>query len=83
MAIANRCGETDTSEYLNGVLDDTEFRVVLNGNPHSRRKVEGGDFCLRVAESGRRPSGAACANPAIRAQLLAGSIQTPGGLRTA
>jgi len=46
------CGETDTSEYLNGVLDDTEFRVVLNGNPHSRRKVEGGDFCLRVNENG-------------------------------
>jgi hypothetical protein len=46
------CGETDTSEYLNGVLDDTEFRVVLNGNPHSRRKVEDGDFCLRVNENG-------------------------------
>jgi hypothetical protein len=46
------CGETETSEYLNGVLDDTEFRVVLNGNPHSRRKVEGGDFCLRVNENG-------------------------------
>jgi hypothetical protein len=46
------CGETDTSEYLNRVLDDTEFRVVLNGNPHSRRKVEDGDFCLRVNENG-------------------------------
>jgi len=46
------CGETPTSEFLNGVLDDTEFRVVLNGNPHSRRKVENGDFCLRVNENG-------------------------------
>jgi len=46
------CGETETSDYLQGVLDDTEFRVVLNGNPHSRRKVEGGDFCLRVNENG-------------------------------
>jgi len=46
------CGETETSDYLNGVLDDTEFRVVLNGNPHSRRKVEDGDFCLRVNENG-------------------------------
>jgi hypothetical protein len=46
------CGETSTSEYANGVLDDTEFRVVLNGNPHSRRKVEDGDFCLRVNENG-------------------------------
>ena len=33
------CGETETSDYLQGVLDDTEFRVVLNGNPHSRRKA--------------------------------------------
>ena len=46
------CGETETSDYLQGVLDDTEFRVVLNGNPHSRRKVEGGDYCLRVNENG-------------------------------
>jgi len=46
------CGETDTSESLQGVLDDTEFRVVLNGNPQSRRKVEGGNYCLRVNENG-------------------------------
>lgn len=46
------CGETETSDYLQGVLDNTEFRVVLNGNPHSRRKVEGGDYCLRVNENG-------------------------------
>jgi len=46
------CGETSTSDYAKGVLDDTEFRVVLNGNPHSRRKVEDGDFCLRVNENG-------------------------------
>lgn len=46
------CGETEASAHLDGVLDDTEFRVVLNANPLSRRKVEAGDFCLRLNERG-------------------------------
>jgi hypothetical protein len=33
-------------------LQDTEFQLVLNGNPNSRRKVEQGDYCLRVNENG-------------------------------
>jgi hypothetical protein len=33
-------------------LQDTEFQIVLNGNPNSRRKVEQGDYCLRVNENG-------------------------------
>jgi hypothetical protein len=46
------CGETEASQHLADVLDTTHFRVVLNANPLSRRKVEAGDFCLRVNERG-------------------------------
>jgi len=33
------------------VLKDSEFQIVLNGNPLSRQKVENGDFCLRVDQN--------------------------------
>jgi len=46
------CGETDASPKVQDVLDEVEFRVVLNGNPHSRKRVEDGEFCLRVNENG-------------------------------
>jgi hypothetical protein len=34
------------------VLEDSEFQMVLNSNPHSRQRVEDGHFCLRVNPSG-------------------------------
>jgi hypothetical protein len=34
------------------VLQDSEFQIVLNGNPHSRRKVEQGSYCLRTNPDG-------------------------------
>jgi len=46
------CGETSSSERAQEVLKDTEFEVVLNGNPRSRAKVEQGDYCLRVNPNG-------------------------------
>jgi len=33
-------------------LEDSEFQMVLNANPRSRRKVEGGEFCLRTNPDG-------------------------------
>jgi len=46
-----------SSSLLAGVsvaeaLEDSEFQMVLNGNPHSRKKVENGDFCLRTNPDG-------------------------------
>jgi hypothetical protein len=35
-----------------GVLNDTEFVLVLNANPNSRRKVEAGQYCLRANPAG-------------------------------
>lgn len=46
------CGETDLSEQAKHVLRDSEFQIVVNANPESRKKVEQGDFCLRVNPDG-------------------------------
>ncbi|PHJ26069.1 zinc carboxypeptidase superfamily protein, partial [Cystoisospora suis] len=46
------CGkEGKLRDKANKVLQHTQFRVVVNGNPVSREKVENGDFCLRVNEN--------------------------------
>mmetsp|Transcript_144701 Transcript_144701/g.463702 ORF Transcript_144701/g.463702 Transcript_144701/m.463702 type:complete len:413 (+) Transcript_144701:56-1294(+) len=50
--IKSLCGETDLAERAKAVLQDSEFQIVVNGNPVSRRKVETGDFCLRVSPTG-------------------------------
>lgn len=50
--IKTLCGETEDKERANGVLQDSEFQIVVNGNPASRTKVEQGDFCLRVNPDG-------------------------------
>jgi len=34
------------------VLKDSEFEIVLNGNPRSRLKVEDGNFCVRANPDG-------------------------------
>ncbi|CAD8066346.1 unnamed protein product [Paramecium primaurelia] len=34
------------------ILDDFELRMILNANPLSRQKVEGGEYCLRENENG-------------------------------
>lgn len=36
------------------MLQDSEFQIVVNGNPESRKKVESGDFCLRVDLAGQQ-----------------------------
>jgi len=49
------CGEGEhgmIGMLAQDVLKDSEFLIVPNGNPHSRRKVEQGEFCLRVNENG-------------------------------
>lgn len=40
------------SERANAVLAQSEFRIVPNGNPGSRRAVEAGDYCKRVSPDG-------------------------------
>lgn len=37
---------------VGSVLQDSEFQIVLNGNPHSRKKVEQGSYCLRTNPDG-------------------------------
>lgn len=41
--------ETSTAEE---VLKDSEFMMVLNSNPRSRKKVENGEYCLRINPDG-------------------------------
>lgn len=48
--IKTLCGKTDVSP--GNQLDNTEFRIIVNGNPNSRRKVEQGEYCLRVNDNG-------------------------------
>jgi len=48
------CGKTALDSHLEvpSILQDSEFLLVLNGNPSSRTKVEGGDYCLRTNPNG-------------------------------
>jgi len=46
------CGETDLSEQAKQILVNSEFQIIVNANPESRKKVEQGDFCLRVNPDG-------------------------------
>jgi len=52
------CGDTKLSAafletgHLANVLDKSEFQIVLNANPRSRKKVEGGEYCTRTNPSG-------------------------------
>jgi len=50
--VKSLCGETSLSEKAKEAPKDSEFQIVVNGNPGSRRKVESGDFCLRVNPNG-------------------------------
>lgn len=51
------CGEapeaSDEDKLLAAsALEDSEFQLVLNGNPRSRQKVEQGEYCLRTNPGG-------------------------------
>jgi hypothetical protein len=46
------CGEMGNKERASAILRDSEFQIVVNGNPASRKRVEQGDFCLRVNPDG-------------------------------
>jgi hypothetical protein len=47
------CGQNPSmSDKARDTLKDSEFEIVVNGNPNSRSKVEQGDFCLRVNQDG-------------------------------
>merc|ERR1719387_2231078 len=46
--VKSLCGKTDIAKRAREVLKDSEFQIVVNANPGSRRKVEQGDFCVRT-----------------------------------
>jgi hypothetical protein len=46
------CGKTTSDVSIPSILEDSEFQLVLNGNPSSRGKVEAGDYCLRTNPHG-------------------------------
>lgn len=48
------CGEASEEEVkmARETLRDSEFELVLNANPRSRLKVEGGEYCLRTNPAG-------------------------------
>lgn len=46
------CGETGLSSQAAEILRDSEFQIVVNGNPASREKVEEGHYCLRTNPDG-------------------------------
>jgi hypothetical protein len=46
------CGEEPSTSSTSSVLQDSEFEIVLNGNPRSRLKVEEGEFCTRTNPAG-------------------------------
>merc|ERR1719183_1739994 len=50
--IKTLCGEAGDKERASQILKDSEFQIVVNGNPDSRKRVEQGDFCLRVNPDG-------------------------------
>jgi len=51
--VKSLCGQDPSlSDKARDALKDSEFEIVVNGNPNSRAKVENGDFCLRVNEAG-------------------------------
>jgi hypothetical protein len=50
--IKSLCGETDLKDKAAEVLKTNEFQIVVNGNAESRKKVEQGEFCLRVNPEG-------------------------------
>jgi len=47
------CGETPAlQKQAAKVLQSSEFQFIVNGNPASRKKVEEGEFCLRMNPNG-------------------------------
>merc|ERR1719326_2152201 len=50
--IKSLCGETGLKDRAQAILQDSEFQIVVNGNPESRKHVEQDDFCLRVNPDG-------------------------------
>jgi len=47
------CGEdAGLKQRAQEIMQDSEFQIVVNGNPGSRAKVEQGAFCLRVSPDG-------------------------------
>lgn len=50
-AADNYAVSEDLESLVQNALRDTEFRMVLNANPKSRREVEQGKFCKRTDEN--------------------------------
>ena len=46
------CGQASTTVDVHENLHKFNYHMVLNANPDSRKKVEAGEYCLRVNENG-------------------------------
>jgi len=46
------CGKFASTVKVPSILLESEFQLVLNGNPNSRTKVEAGNYCLRTNPNG-------------------------------
>jgi len=42
----------EENAMITKVLENFHLQIILNANPDSRKKVENGDYCLRVNENG-------------------------------
>jgi len=50
--IKSLCGETEDKDRAAKVLQESEFQVIVDANPESRKMVEQGDTCLRANPNG-------------------------------
>jgi len=50
--IKTLCGEAGNKERARAILHGSEFQIIVNGNPESRKIVEEGDTCLRANPNG-------------------------------
>jgi hypothetical protein len=46
------CGKAETTVDIKHNLNHFKYNMIVNANPISRRKVEEGEYCLRVNENG-------------------------------
>lgn len=43
----------EENEFITKILNKYHLQLILNANPSSRKKVEDGNYCLRVNENGK------------------------------
>ena len=56
LSLIEKICQNDKNEntLITSLLEKFHIQMVLNANPLSRKKVEQGDYCLRVNENGKK-----------------------------